>query len=264
MDISAANNTWVERMARMGLTAKGVVYLLLGLLAFMAAFEMGGQSNDDTDSNGVLLFIRDWPGGTWFLGLLILGLLSYSAWRVAEAISMRKKKLGEWRKPVRYFFSAFTYLTLAFAAVQMLLFKYTDDDGRHWSGEFINSGMGKLFIILVALLFAGNGAYQVWYGLSSKYKDHFDGVRINQQATRLLIKSGKVGYTARGVVLLIIAFMLGKAVVRTRSSDAGDTAEAFSFIESTSYGSYLLGALGLGLIAYGVFNFLRAAYERFD
>jgi MFS family permease len=178
MDISAGSNTWVERMARLGLTAKGVVYLLLGILAFMAAFEMGSRRNDEADSNGVLLFIREWPGGTWFLGMLILGLLSFSAWRVAEAISMRKKKLKEWRKPLRYFFSAFTYLTLAFAAVQILLFKYTDDDGRHWSGSFINSGAGKIMIALVALFIAGNGFYQVWYGLSSKYKDHSRAWRL--------------------------------------------------------------------------------------
>jgi hypothetical protein len=36
----------------------------------------------------------------------------------------------------------------------------------------------------------------------------------------------------------------------------------FSAPNTASYGSYLLGALGLGLLCYGIFNFIRAFYEK--
>jgi hypothetical protein len=79
----------------------------------------------------------------------------------------------------------------------------------------------------------------------------------------LLLRAGKVGYISRGVVWLVIAFLFLRAAFYAVASKAGDTAEAFRFIESSPLGSPLLGLLGLGLIAYGVFNFIRARYERF-
>jgi hypothetical protein len=46
------------------------------------------------------------------------------------------------------------------------------------------------------------------------------------------------------------------------ASEAGDTTKAFQFVEG-SFGSILLGALAVGLMLYGAFNFIRAQHERF-
>ncbi len=85
---------------------------------------------------------------------------------------------------------------------------------------------------------------------------------MDQKNCELLLKSGKIGYVARGIVWLIIAWLFSKAAWFSNASEAGDTAEAFRFLEEASYGSYLLGALGLGLLCYGIFNFIRAFYEK--
>ena len=87
------------------------------------------------------------------------------------------------------------------------------------------------------------------------------GLHSTQAKTMLV--AGKAGYISRGIVWLIIAWMLMKAAIRASSQEAGDTSKAFGFLESSPYGSYMLGALGLGLIGYGVFSFVRARYERF-
>jgi plastocyanin domain-containing protein len=76
--------------------------------------------------------------------------------------------------------------------------------------------------------------------------------------------SGKIGYVARGIVWLVIAFLMLKAAWHANATQAGGSVEAFQFIEQSRYGSYLLGIVGLGLIAYGFFNFVRARYENFD
>jgi hypothetical protein len=34
---------WIERLARFGYAAKGIVYALVGILAFQAAFNWGGK-----------------------------------------------------------------------------------------------------------------------------------------------------------------------------------------------------------------------------
>jgi hypothetical protein len=76
-----------------------------------------------------------------------------------------------------------------------------------------------------------------------------------------LLRSGKIGYISRGLVWLVVAFLFGRAAFYSAASEAGSTGKAFQFIEGSPYGSYLLGALSLGLMAYGFFNFVRARYD---
>ncbi|NJW55592.1 DUF1206 domain-containing protein, partial [Salinimicrobium oceani] len=41
------------------------------------------------------------------------------------------------------------------------------------------------------------------------------------------------------------------------------TQEAFSFIQESAYGPWLMGLVAAGLIAYAVYMFLMARYRRF-
>ena len=127
----------------------------------------------------------------------------------------------------------------------------------------LNHSFGQLVIGLAALVLAGVGIYQIYYGLSEKYRKHVQQLNLHSSRSSLLLRAGKAGYISRGIVWLIIAYLLLRAALHNNSSEAGDTGKAFEFIESSAFGSYLLGALGVGLIAYGVFNFIRARYETF-
>ena len=49
--------------ARLGLTAKDIVYCLFGLVAFMAVFEIGGKTEKDTSKGGIFQFILHQPFG---------------------------------------------------------------------------------------------------------------------------------------------------------------------------------------------------------
>ena len=75
--------------------------------------------------------------------------------------------------------------------------------------------------------------------------------------------AGKIGYVARGIVWLIIGWLFVKAALEANASKAGDTEDAFQFLATASYGSYILGEFGMGLCFYGLFNLIRARYEPF-
>jgi hypothetical protein len=128
--------------------------------------------------------------------------------------------------------------------------------GAQLKGEWI---MGAASLVLSFV-----GIYQIYYGYSEAYKKHVSLNSVNPDMRNLLLKSGKIGYVARGMVWLILAWLFAKAAWYSNASEAGDTAKAFHFLERASYGSYLLGTLGLGLFCYGLFNFIRAGYERFE
>jgi hypothetical protein len=266
MQKNAEKQPLVKRIARIGLTAKGIVYVLLGTIGFMAAFEMGGKTDDEASRSGVLRNIKEMPGGEVLLGMLAGGLLCYSAWRCVQTFSPsyngKEKNL---RQRVRYFYSGMIYLLVAFSAGSMLLHndKQDGDSNQHLAAQLLDKSFGQWLTGIAALLMAGNGVYQLYYGLSEKYKKHVQKMNFGSRAATVMLRAGKVGYVSRGIVWLITGYLLMLAALHFNSSEAGDTGKVFGVIENLSYGSYLLGLLAVGLVAYGCFNFVRAKYETF-
>lgn len=266
MSIPITQQNSISRIAQAGLVAKGIVYVLLGLLAFMAAFELGGQSTSEADRTGVFTLVKDLPAGKPLLALVAVGLVCYSIWRLIQAFQPGAgSEEIKWSKRVRYCFSALIYGSVALTALRLLLYnrKGSGSGNEQLADNLLHQSYGQWLLGAAALIMAGNGVYQLYYGLSGKYRKHVQGLSLASPTSRLLLRAGKVGYLARGVVWLIVAWLLLKAALHANSSEAGDTADAFRLVESSTAGSLLLGALGLGLVAYGVFNFIRARHERF-
>lgn len=257
----------LKTIAKIGFTAKGLVYCLLGILVFMAAFEIGREAGKDVDKERAFNVIEHLPAGKWLLAIVALGLLCYVLWLLTQAFLLPGKddsKIKRLSKKIRYLLSGLVYLSLAVFAAKMV-FQNQDDSGSQQQviENIMQDKNGPLLIGLAAIIIAVVGIYQIYYSFSGGYKKHVSLSSVDAKNRDLLLLSGKIGYAARGVVWLIIAWLFSKAAWSSKASDAGDTAKAFRFLESASYGSYLLGALGLGLLCYGIFNFIRARYETF-
>ena len=112
----------------------------------------------------------------------------------------------------------------------------------------------------IALGTAGTGLFQIYLALSNQYKQIIEVSVMDSKAKKLLIKSGKIGYVARGIVWLIIAYFLLLAALQSDSSEAGDSNAALNFMER-EFGSFTLATIALGLLCYGIFMFVRARYQ---
>lgn len=265
MNTNMNTASWIKPVARAGLIAKGIVYTLLGTLAFMAAFEIGGQSDGKANKQGVFELVRD-EGGKIVLAILVIGLFCYSIWRIVQTFAGSQENSSQSKatlKKIRYLFSGLAYGSVAILAAGMLFSDKNKSGGSSNSrlAEVLDKPWGQWAVGLLALVLAGIGIYQVYYGLTEKYRKHVSSLNLHSNASRLLLRSGKIGYVARGVVWIIISWLLMKAALHTNSNEAGDTGKAFQFLENGSYGSFLLGLLGLGLMCYGIFNFIRSRYE---
>ncbi|WP_439883047.1 DUF1206 domain-containing protein [Pontibacter sp. MBLB2868] len=259
---------WVENFARFGLTAKGVVYCLVGILAFMAAFELGGSSEQGSDKKGVFQFIENQPFGKWLLGLVALGLACYAIWRFIQGFMDTEdngtdaKGIG---KRIRYIFSGIVYGGLAYLAAKMV-FGTSSSGGSGGSRETLASELlkqpfGQWLAGIVAIGIIATGIYQIYYGLSDKYKKKVRHAGLKHDIEEKMIQMGKIGYVARGVVWIVIGYLFLKAAMQSNPEKAGGSGSAFQFLESSSYGSYLLGAVAIGLVFYGIFMFMRAKYQ---
>src|SRR4051812_31217016 len=73
----------LELLARLGYAARGLVSLIVGVLALLAATGNGGGA---TDSKGALQTILAQPLGTVLLAAVALGLVGFSLWRAFQAV----------------------------------------------------------------------------------------------------------------------------------------------------------------------------------
>ena len=258
---------WVKNFAKTGLLAKGVVYCLVGILAFMAAFELGGKSTQDAGKKGVFQFILQQPFGKVLLAVVALGLFCYCAWRIIEAVKDTEHK-GNDAKGIfvrlRYVFSGLVYGALAFSAAKLVLGSGGGSGGdsrESMTRELLQQPFGQWLVGILAAGTAIAGIYQIYMGLSDKYKKKVQKSGIAHEHEQLMIRAGKIGFVARGVVWIVIGYLFLKAALQANANHAGGSDSAFQWLENSSYGSYILGAVALGLICYGVFMFMRAKYQ---
>lgn len=262
---------YIKSIAKAGFITKGILYCLIGILAVLAAFSLGGQSSQgNTDKKGVMQMVERQFGGKLLLGAIALGLVCYATWRAIQAFAdteQKGTKLKGLLVRARYLFSGLAYGSVAWLAFKILTNNEGGDSGKSSKQDMIQTLLSKPFgqwmVGIVALVIAGVGIYQAYYGLSEKFKKHVDK-QVSAMKRKLVLTTGKVGYLARGIVWLLIGILFARAAIFSSSSEAGDTSKAFKFLNDSAYGSYLVAFVGLGLIFYGIFNLIRARYERFE
>ncbi len=257
---------WVEGFGRFGLTAKGVVYCVTGILAFMAAFDLGNQG-DKAGKSGVFGFITDQPFGKVLLAIVALGLICYCIWRFIEAFKDTENKGSDAKGlsvRARYFLSGLAYSLVAVYAVKFLFTTHNKGDNnseKMVAGELLSKPFGQGLVGITGLVIIGIGIYQIMLAVSGKYKKHVEEGHAQIKSKSLLLRAGKVGYISRGIVWLITGWLFIKAGWLSDAKQAGGTNAAFKWLQTSDYGSYLLGGVAVGLICYGIFMFVRAKYQ---
>jgi hypothetical protein len=266
-NITPDKSDWIKGFARFGLIAKGVVYTLSGALALMAALHIGRNSEKDADKTGVFNLIYDQPMGQVLLAIIAVGLMCFSCWRLLEGIKDTENKGSSLKGLARravYIWSGLLYLSVAFYACKLVLTDHKDngDSKKELATTLLDKPFGQVLMAIVAAVMIGSGISQFYRALSGKYKKHVQNARYeNPNAAPLLIKVGKLGYIARGVVWLALGWFFAKAAYDASPNEAGDSGSIFHWLESGRYGSLIMSVLAIGLICYGVFMFVRARYQ---
>jgi hypothetical protein len=253
-----------SRAARFGLTAKGFVYCLSGLIALLAGLHFGSKSADDAGKQEVFNVVKDQPFGKWIILAIALGLLCYTGWRFLQAFADTEHK-GDNKKGISkraaYFFSGLAYGGLTAYSFKVFIGSASDNNSRQkWVATLLDKPYGSILVIILGLIFIGTGCYQVYRAVSGKYKKYVREA-LHKDTAPWIIAIGTLGYIARGIIWMIVGWLFIKAGLHTNSKEAGGSDAAFQWIQHSSYGSLLLVVISSGLICYGLFSFLRARYQ---
>jgi hypothetical protein len=252
----------VQKLARLGYAAKGVVYLIVGGVAAQAAFSPAEQVEG---TEGALHTILEQPFGKVLLGLVALGLAGFVVWRAVQAIMDPEHSGGGMKRTagrIGFAISGVMYAALTLEAVRMIRGSGGQGGGtQHWTAVVMEKPFGRIAIGLVGL---GIGAYGL-YQLFKAFKDDLDK-RLNLEgsavATRKrVVALARAGMAARGVVFGIIGWLVVKSALQYDPSEAQGLQGALVTLREAAYGPYLLGLVALGLIAYGISQLVKARYR---
>jgi hypothetical protein len=255
---TAANSTPMSWLARIGLTARGVVYLVMGWLAVLVA--RGGSAN--VDQRGALAEVLAAPFGTALVWLLTLGFAAYSLWRLSEAAfgvtgappgpGPRLKSLAR----------ALAYGVLAITSVSLLNGSRGTQAGKQGdlAGTVMSHAGGRWLVALVGLVVVVVGVVMVREGWSAKFLRFFGYLPSALRGAVVLL--GRVGTVARGIVFAVAGALVVAAAWTATAAKAGGIDPAFKTLLGQPYGPVLVTGLGLGLIVFGVYGLAEAAWRR--
>jgi hypothetical protein len=255
---------WVERLARFGYAAKGVVYIVVGALATLAALGEG----ETTGTQGAMRSIARQPFGRVMLGIVAFGLIAYVIWRFVQAITDADDK-GTDAKGIAlrlgYTGSGLIYAGLAYSAARILF--GAREDGRpsaaeSWTASVMEYRYGNWLIVLAGLSVMGYGLYQCYKGYAAKFRKRLKLGEMSERGVLWAMRSGRFGFIARGVVFLIVGGLLIQAALHLDSTEAKGLDGALQLLIQQSHGKWLLGIIALGLVAYGLYMLIEARYRR--
>lgn len=259
----SAARTWIKPLARMGYGARGLVYLIIGIFALLAAIG-GGEKKGSKDALRTLL---EQPFGEAIVWLMVAGLAGYVIWRLVQAF-LDPDGHGTDPKGLAIraglLVSAFTYSTIALFALSLLGVLAGGDGGGGSGGSLANAVatvVGQHYVSLgLAIAVFGVACAHAWKAVRRKYADHFDA---GPDAMAIIDPVSITGLLARGFVLAVIAFLfLLRFLNAEGAEDRPGLEEALNYVQSLPAGAFLLAATGIGLIAFAAYSAIEARWRR--
>ena len=243
-----ARESKFQWLTRVGFLARGMLYILIGVLAIGS-----GRTEDLT---GALEYVGRGSGRIMLIAVAA-GLATYALWRLSDAAFGTEHGRGDW-KALRARIAAagigLVYLYMSYKAVRILLAGRAGTmDARQQADAVLDFPGGWIVLGAVALFTAGAGTVQLAKAYTCSYLKHLDADAIAPPVKWL----GRIGYAARGVIFLSIGWMLGGAALAGRSNQAGGLEQALDMFD----GGALFAVAG-GLILFGGFSLVEARYRR--
>lgn len=265
----AADSTMLEGVARTGMVAQGVLYILVGLAALRIAFGDGGSGGggQQADQSGALRELAAQPFGLLLVWAVGIGLAGLALWRLSEAAFGASEKRGH--KTRKRLTSAGRFVLYAVLASSVFSFANGEKSGgssdaksEDITARALSLPAGELLVGGVGLVVAVFGAWGAVQALRRKYHDQLRMSRIPRRSRTWVDVLGVSGGIARGAVLVALGAFAMEAAWSSDADEAKGMDGALRSFPDTPAGPWLLVAVAVGVTLYGLFCFMLARWRR--
>src|SRR6185312_5368050 len=240
----ASDSPAARALARAGLTALGILYILIGLVAILVAL---GQTSQEADQQGALQLLASQPYGLVSLWLLGIGFAGYALWRLSEAafgVTGEGNGAGARLKSLvrALIYAFFAYLTFKIIA---------------------GTGTGSQWLVgIVGLAIVIAGLVLVFEGIRRKFLKYLQLSQLSPRTRRIVEWLGVIGTAARGAVFALAGVLVIEAAVAYKPAKAGGIDKALLTLRNQPFGEFLLIIAALGLIIFGIYGLCEARWRR--
>jgi Domain of Unknown Function (DUF1206) len=254
----------LDVVTRIGFAAKGIVTILVGVLALRFALRSGGEITGQGGAGELLL--RE-PFGRLMLALLAVGLAAYAVWMFVAAFVDPERKGKSFQgiaERLGFFVTGIGYTLLAWTTINLRLGQRRGGGGldlQHVLATVLTPHVGRVLVGLAGLIVMTAGVLQLRLGITGRFRKRLQTGR--SRLARLVTSiSGRVGYVTLGVLSLMAGWSLVEVAIEYDPSEASGWSEALWLLSGIGQGRWLLVAAALGLICYGLYFILQVRYRR--
>lgn len=250
----------IQKVRKFGFLTKGFIYAIIGILTFLAAFDLGGKI---ANKNSVISFLEQQLFGKILLFILGLGMLSYANWRFYKSFIVLKKKdtKNKFIFSIDYFFRGLIYASFSLSILyQVFNLKLNRVSKETVVSKILDIENGIYILYSIAFMVLISSLNQFYIAFSKNYLKNIKKTN-NIESFEFLNKSGRFGITARGISFLIFSWFIFKASSNSNPDQVKGTQEMFSYLQSLTLGNFLMAVMAIGFISYGIFQYFYARYS---
>ncbi|WJG09183.1 DUF1206 domain-containing protein [Aliiglaciecola sp. LCG003] len=252
-------------IARIGYAAKCVVYCILGMLTLYVAFT--AANTEQVSKKSVFQEILNSPFGSISLTAIIAGFSCYVVWRFVQGITnpddLDMSKVKDVLIRLFYFFSAIAYTSATYVAFKVLMGSPDDQqDKKQQVGDSImQETWGVLLVGSISIAVVVFAFTQFKHAIKGDFMDKLvnDMSHTQQKIANLC---GRIGFTGRGIVYLLVGGFFMNASLTQNSEKAGGLSKALSTLLVQPFGPWMVGAVSVGLIGFGIFCGFEGRYRK--
>ena len=259
----------LDRGIRGGIVTYGVMHLLIALIAFQMVLGQGG--GETASGSGAFTELAESGFGRVVLWVMVLGFLMLVVWQGIEAAIGHRQEEGGTRtgKRVASAAKAVVYAVLGVSAATTALGSSGGSGGGSGgsspdslTARLMSAPGGQVLVVLVGLGIVGVGGALAYRGIKEKFTDHLDAGATQGERRGPIVLLGKVGYLAKGVALAAVGVLVVVAGLRHEAKRSGGLDAALRELLQQPFGGWLVGAVALGLAAFGLYCFAWARHLR--
>jgi hypothetical protein len=256
----------VEAMTRLGYGVRGIIYVTMGLLALNVAL---GKGNAPVNQQSAIAAIGKQPAGLVLLWVILIGLVCYSLWGVIRAVMDPLHKGHD----LKGLLTRFGFLISAAAYAYFIMPTYssikgadsTSQSGAQTQGimaSIMSKPGGHWLVGVVGLAVLAVGLYQIYQGFKNSFDKEFQTYTMSSEEKKVAKQMGRFGVATRGFIFAILGGLIMLAAYQSNSSQSVGIDAALNALLHQPYGVWLLGIAAIGLMAFGLYSMLSAAWFR--
>jgi hypothetical protein len=263
----AGNSRAVQAMARGGLAARGLTYLIIALIAAQIAV---GKSAHSADQHGAIEEVASQPFGRLLLIALALGFAAYALWRLSvaavgspgagakSAAKMTGRRLGALATGVVY--AGLCVTTILVVAGRSAA--SSSQRQQSATASLLGLPLGRALVIAIGVGVVIGGCALIWWGFSRKFEKNLASEKMGPRMRSWATGLGVAGNGAGGIVLGLVGIFLVQAADANDAGASKGLDQTLRTVAVEPFGKALLLAVAAGLAAYGLYSFVEARFRR--